>query len=210
MQLKVCGLKYFENIEGVIQLEVDYVGFIFHKESPRFVNGSISFDEARQIPKSIKKVGVFVNENTYSILDKVAHYDLDYVQLHGNESPKQCLELKPFVDIIKAFGINYEFDFKKLNEFEPYVNYFLFDSFSEQNGGSGKIFDWKMLDHYKLNIPFFLSGGISLENCEEVKKLKHSQLIGVDINSKLETESGIKDVSKINQFINKIKNGKQI
>lgn len=205
MQVKVCGLKYFENVKDLIQLGPDYLGFIFHRPSPRFVNGNLSFDEVRQIPSTIKKVGVFVNENSYSILDKIAHYDLDFIQLHGNESPAQCEELKKYVKIIKAFGMNENFDFKKLKLYEDHVDLFLFDSFSEQSGGSGKTFDWKLLDKYELNIPFLLSGGISLEHGEEIKKLKHQQLIGIDINSKFEIAPGLKDTTKIKELINKIK-----
>src|SRR5579872_1169363 len=110
MKTKVCGLKFASNISEIVKLNVDYLGFIFYRRSPRYFNEGLSFDEARRIPKHIKKVGVFVNESSYAILDKVAHYDLDLVQLHGNENAEQCKELKQYVKVIKAFHVNEDFE----------------------------------------------------------------------------------------------------
>ncbi|MES2760839.1 MAG: phosphoribosylanthranilate isomerase [Bacteroidota bacterium] len=204
MKLKVCGLKYPKNIEELIKLPIDYIGFIFYKKSPRFVEENLSFDFARTIPKHIKKTGVFVNENSYSIFNTIAHYDLDMVQLHGNESPDLCAELKPHVKVIKAFQITDDFDFKQLENYLPVVDHFLFDSCSENHGGSGKTFNWQVLNRYKYKIPFFLSGGISEEHIEEIKQLNLPQLIAIDINSKFETEPGSKNTKHIKQFILKL------
>lgn len=203
MKIKVCGLKNYENISDVIIAGADHVGFIFHKGSPRYFNDALSFDEMRTI--KVKKVGVFVNENAYSVIDKVAHYDLDLVQLHGNESPEYCLELRNYVRTIKSFGIDENFDFSILSSYINKVDYFLFDTATPEHGGSGKNFDHRLLKKYKLNVPFFLSGGISLENTQSIKQLNLKQLVGIDLNSKFEISAGIKEASKIKQFIKQLK-----
>lgn len=203
MKIKVCGLKNYENISNVIMAGADHVGFIFYKGSPRYFNDSLTFDEIRAI--KAKKVGVFVNEKIYSVLDKVAHYDLDLVQLHGNESPDECLELRKYVKTIKSFGVDENFDFSLLEDYKDTVDYFLFDTRSSDHGGSGKTFDHRLLEKYELNIPFFLSGGISLEHSQSIRNLKLKQLIGVDLNSKFENSPGIKEASKIKQFIKQLK-----
>lgn len=204
MKIKVCGLKHQSNIEELMQSPIDYMGIIFYNKSPRFVDGNLSFDFMRSIPKHIKKVGVFVNETSYSIYNKIAHYNLDIVQLHGNESPEICLELKPYVKVIKAFQINDNFDFKQLEDYLPLVDYFLFDSPTANYGGSGNTFNWQALEKYTYDIPFFLSGGISEEHIEQIKQLESQQLIGIDINSKFEIEPGLKNTNKIKEFITKL------
>lgn len=200
MKIKVCGLRNYENISNVIIAGADCVGFIFHKASPRYFNDALSFDEIRTIKAA--KIGVFVNENAYSVLDKVAHYDLDFVQLHGNESPEYCSELRKYVKIIKAFGINENFDFQILKNFR--VDYFLFDTATIAHGGSGKMFDHRLLQKYELDVPFFISGGISLEHSQNIKQLEMKQLFGVDLNSKFESSPGIKEAYKIKQFIKQL------
>lgn len=205
MKLKVCGLKYQENIEAIIKLSVNYIGFIFYKNSPRYMDANLSFDFVRSIPKHIKKVGVFVNENSYSILNSVAHYNLDIVQLHGDESEEVCQELKAYVSVIKAFRINDEFKFDILNKYLTHVDYFLFDTDTNIYGGSGTQFNWQKLEEYKLKKPFFLTGGIGLESVTDILKFKHSQFYAVDVNSKFEIEPGLKDLKKVKQFITKLK-----
>jgi phosphoribosylanthranilate isomerase len=200
MKIKVCGLKNYENISNVIMAGADYVGFIFHKESPRYFNNALDFDEVRKIRS--KKVGVFVNEDIYSILDKVAHYDLDLAQLHGIESPEYCEEIRKYIPVIKAFGLDEKFDFERLKNYD--VDHFLFDTATKDYGGSGKTFDHQLLQKYQLDIPFFLSGGISLEHAQSIKQLNIKQLIGVDLNSKFESSPGFKEASKIKQFIKQL------
>ncbi|MBP7810018.1 MAG: phosphoribosylanthranilate isomerase [Bacteroidia bacterium] len=203
MKIKVCGLKNYENISHVILAGADHVGFIFHKESPRYFNNSLSFDEMRTI--KAEKVGVFVNENMYSVLDKIAHYDLDFVQLHGNEDVDYCESLKPYVKVIKAVSVMETIDYMELKKYEGKVDYFLFDTFTNQHGGSGKLFNWDILRDYALSTPFFLSGGISNESIQYIKQLNIKQLFGVDLNSKFESSPGIKEASKIKQFIKQLK-----
>lgn len=204
MKLKVCGLKHQSNIEELMQLPIDYMGFIFYDKSPRFVDEKLSFDFMRSIPKQIKKVGVFVNESSYFICNKIAHYDLNMVQLHGDESPEICKELKPHVKVMKAFQINDDFDFNQLENYSSVVDYFLFDSPTVNYGGSGNTFNWQVLEKYDYDIPFFLSGGISEEHIEQIKQLKIPQQIGIDINSKFEIEPGLKNTNKIKPFITKL------
>jgi phosphoribosylanthranilate isomerase len=203
MVIKVCGLKYYENIKEICLAGADLIGLIFYKDSPRYVNGSLDFDEIRNIP--VNKVGVFVDENMYSVLDKIAHYDLEYVQLHGKEDPQYCSELKQYVKVIKAFGIKDRLDTNELKRYEEHADLFLFDTASEKNGGSGIAFDHSILYQYDLGIPFLLSGGISPEHADQIKELRLKQLYGIDINSKFETAPGSKDTEKVKRFIQKIK-----
>lgn len=204
LQIKVCGLKQETNIKALSQLPIDYMGFIFYNKSPRFIDNGISFDFIRTLPEHIKKVGVFVNEPSYSIINSVAHYNLDLVQLHGDETVKTCLELKPYVKIIKAVRVSDEFDFNTLEEFAPVIDHFLFDTDTTNYGGSGKQFNWELLKKYCLNKSFFLSGGISIESSAQLNEFHHPLLKGIDINSKFETEPGIKDIEKIKAFITKL------
>lgn len=205
MKLKICGLKYPENIEQITTMNTDYIGFIFHKSSPRYIEQHLSFDFVRSIPKHIQKVGVFVNESSYNIFNAVAHYSLDVVQLHGNESEQLCAELKPYVKIIKAFGIDERFDFTVLEKYIPYVDYFLFDTASKNYGGSGIAFNHQLLLNYQYSIPFFLSGGIDDSILESISSLNLKQLYALDINSKFEIIPGLKNIPKINSFINQLK-----
>ncbi len=205
MKIKVCGLKYPSNMNELINLPIDFVGFIFYKNSPRYINDEISFDFIRTIPSHIKKVGVFVNSDSYSIINSIAHYNLDFVQLHGDESVVFCDEIKPYVKVIKAFQIHDLFDFSILEDFEPYVDYFLFDTASKDYGGSGQSFSWQLLEKYTLNTPFFLSGGISEFSIDELLKINHKQLYAIDLNSKFEIVVGLKDANKIKSFITKLK-----
>ena len=190
MKLKVCGLKDRENILQVLECKPDYIGFIFYEKSSRFVDG-LDAAFVKNI-SSVKKVGVFVNESEEVILECVRAFGLNYVQLHGNESPESCSSLQKRVSIIKAFQINEAFDFKELNKYNEVCDYFLFDSKSEQFGGSGKTFNHDKLAEYKLNKPYFLSGGLSLENISGI-----TNAYCLDVNSKFEISPGIKDVNKL-------------
>ena len=204
MKLKVCGLKHQSNIEELMNAKVDYLGFIFYKKSSRYIDDFISFDFVRQIPKHFQKVGVFVNETAYNILNTVAHYNLDAVQLHGDESEKLCEELKPYATIIKACRIHDHFDFTTLEPYLPHVNFFLFDTDTKTYGGSGQQFNWELLKNYTFDKPFFLSGGIDSSSTKQLQQFNHPQLYAIDINSKFEISPALKDVKKIKQFIQTI------
>ena len=196
MLLKVCGLKYPENIIQVAALKPDYMGFIFYPKSKRFVGDEFIMPA---ISPEIKKVGVFVNASASYIIDKVDEYKLDLIQLHGDENPGLCEVLNHFIPVIKAFGVDEEFDFKQLDSYKECCSYFLFDTKTIEYGGSGKQFDWKILEKYDNSLPFFLSGGIGLEEVEKLKieKLKN---YGVDVNSKFELQDGIKNIKELEKI----------
>jgi phosphoribosylanthranilate isomerase len=201
MKLKVCGMKYSQNITEIENLFPDLMGFIFYEKSKRFFN----LPEIN-LNNKVKRVGVFVNENIQEIKNKIKKYKLDYIQLHGDENVNFCHSLQPFVKIIKVFKIDYNFNFKKTEEFEEVCDYFLFDTKSQLHGGSGKKFDWDLLKNYNCKKDFFLSGGIDISDIEEIKKIVNSYPIaGIDINSKFELDNLEKDKEKINLLIKKLR-----
>ena len=205
MKLKICGMKYPDNILEVSQLLPNYMGFIFWKKSSRFFDGEIP-----NLPKSIQKVGVFVNAPLDEIVSKIEKYDLNLVQLHGNESVAFCLDLKHEIknlkqtpiEIIKVFSILDDFDFSVLKEYEAVCDYFLFDTKGKLPGGNGTVFDWKVLEKYPSTKPFFLSGGIGIEEIAPVKQLLKTNLPihAIDINSKFEIEPGLKNKQLLEEF----------
>lgn len=202
MKLKVCGLTQYENIREIAKkVSPDYAGLIFYKKSPRCVDEEALKEIVAKIPESVQKVGVFVDEEPGVMEEKAAKYKLDYLQLHGNESASICEELNAKgYKIIKAFSITPQFDFDLLQDYMPYVNFFLFDTKGEHQGGNGYSFDWKILNSYDQKIPFFLSGGISLDNIEEVKELLHLNIHAVDVNSKFEISPGLKEVPQLERL----------
>jgi len=204
MKIKVCGLKEPENILAVAGLEPDYVGFIRYARSPRF-SEELSAVTLKNIDPNIVKTGVFVDEGIEAINSLVKQYELGAVQLHGDESPEFCSTFKGKVEVLKAFGVDENFDFEQLNDYAHSVDYFLFDTKTTAHGGSGQSFDWTLLDNYNLNVPFFLSGGLSLDNLEEIKNVKHPAFYGVDLNSRFETALGVKDIDKLRQAFSLLK-----
>ncbi|EKT4499119.1 phosphoribosylanthranilate isomerase [Flavobacterium psychrophilum] len=199
MKLKICGMKYPENILEVSTLLPDYLGFIFWEKSSRY------FDlEIPKIPESIKKVGVFVNANLEEILLKIKKYNLNLVQLHGNESPEFCKELKKStIKIIKVFSVNDDFNFSALEPFEAVCDYFLFDTKGKLPGGNGITFNWQILKKYHSRKPFFLSGGIGLDDIKNIKKL-NLPIYAIDVNSKFEIEAGLKNIELLKSFKNNL------
>jgi phosphoribosylanthranilate isomerase len=201
MKLKVCGMKYPQNITEIESLKPDLMGFIFYKKSKRFFN-----QPEINLNGKIKKVGVFVNENFQEIKNKIKKYKLDYVQLHGEETVSFCNSLNHLVKIIKVFKIDDNFNFKKTEEFKNVCDFFLFDTKTELNGGSGIKFNWDILKNYKCKKKFFLSGGIDISDVEKIKKIvKSYPIVGIDINSKFELNNLEKDKDKISQLIKKLR-----
>lgn len=193
MKIKICGLR--DNVEEVIGLRPDYIGFIFFPGSKRFVG--IGFNP--NLPEiTAKKTGVFVNQEPENILETVKRYQLDAVQLHGDESPDYCARLygRGF-EVIKAFGIDEQFEFSSLDAYVKCCDYFLFDTKSREYGGTGTKFNWTVLGKYKLNKPYFLSGGIGAEDIGEIKSLNDPRIYAVDINSRVEIKPGLKAIGKI-------------
>ncbi|MDG1475909.1 MAG: phosphoribosylanthranilate isomerase [Vicingaceae bacterium] len=197
LQLKVCGMRDTQNLSDLINLQPDFIGLIFHEKSPR----NVEKHTQTSIPREIGTVGVFVNETEGFVLDKINEFDLKYIQLHGSESPHFCKNIKRLNrKVIKAFNIHPEFDFTELEKYTPYCDYFLFDAFGKNAGGNGITFDWKLLDKYKGETPFFLSGGIDSNMSTSLKEINHKMYKGVDINSKFEIEPGLKNIEKIKKF----------
>jgi phosphoribosylanthranilate isomerase len=203
MKLKVCGMKYPDNIRQVARLQPDYMGFIFYTRSKRYVGEDFDLRNLLDLPRSTKTVGIFVNSTKAYVLQKAMKYQLDLVQLHGDESPGFCKELSGSVKLIKAFGLHRDFDLGVLEEYKPYCDLFLFDTKSEGYGGSGKAFDWGLLEKYDNDVPFFLSGGLDLENVKALSKLKKLNLHGIDVNSRFEKAPALKDEKKLKE-LNKI------
>lgn len=205
IKIKICGMKFSENIIEIAALQPDYMGFIFYEKSPRNFEDNIP-----NLPQSIKKVGVFVNASLEQIEEKVIHYKLDLIQLHGEETAEFCdlLEQKK-IKVIKAFNVYKDFNFNQLHYYINSCSYFLFDTKGTNYGGNGITFDWAVLENYHLDKPYFLSGGIGIENLDEVKsfltKDYAKNCIAIDCNSKLELSPGLKSIKKTKQLINAFK-----
>ncbi|WP_138433160.1 phosphoribosylanthranilate isomerase [Winogradskyella algicola] len=227
MKIKICGMKY--NTAEVAALQPDYLGFIFYDKSPRNFEGVIP-----DLPKSIKKVGVFVDETIDVIIQKIKKFGLDAIQLHGNESPDYCKILKRHyekrsdevissketdcqaltksvrtrndrpIEIIKVFSIKDKFDFSQLQPYEDVVDYFLFDTKGKLPGGNGYTFNWDVLKAYPSTKPYFLSGGIGLEEMDKVLSFMRRQeskyCYAIDINSKFEIKPGLKAFEELEEF----------
>ena len=206
MLVKVCGMREPENIEKVAQLGVDMMGFIFYPKSPRFASQSVDRTAA---DKNVCRVGVFVNGSVELISDKIQLFDLNAVQLHGNESRELCEQLHEqngLLKVIKAISVSTAGDIQKYKEYVGAVDYFLFDTKCKTVGGSGQQFDWQVLENYDGDVPFILSGGIGPEDVERIRNFHHPKCIGIDLNSKFEMEPGLKDVEMLKTFLENIEN----
>ena len=204
MKLKVCGMKFKDNIQQVTALQPDYLGFIFYEKSARYFSNEIP-----RLPQNIKKVGVFVDADLDYVIAMVNTHNLEAVQLHGNELPQYCealrhAELKNRIDIIKVFSIKDEFNFEVLTAFETVCDYYLFDTKGKLPGGNGYTFNWNVLNKYPSFKPYFLSGGIGINEIEKLNKFKTSKAStychAIDVNSKFEIEPGLKDIKLLNKF----------
>jgi len=203
LKIKVCGNKFPGNIKEVSSLRTEMMGFIFYEPSSRHVEDIVL---SHDISKRTAKVGVFVNETISTILSRAMEFDLEYVQLHGDESVDYCQELKvkSELKIIKVFRVGENFDFHVVAPFEKVAIYFLFDTKTEKYGGSGKKFNWEILNKYQGHTPFFLSGGIGPVDIGMISKLSHPMLIGLDLNSGFEDAPGIKNIEKLKEFIKEL------
>ena len=200
MNLKVCGMRYDENIKEIATIEPDYMGFIFFEGSSRNVSKSIP-----TLSPSVKKVGVFVNASYDTIVEKIKTYDLQAVQLHGEETPEFCKSLHPLnIKIIKVFSIKNEFDFELLTPYESVCDFYLFDTKGALAGGNGYCFDWSVLENYPSTKPYFLSGGIGLESLNQLKEFKNSTAAtychAVDVNSMFEVAPAKKNKELLKKF----------
>jgi phosphoribosylanthranilate isomerase len=218
MIIKVCGMRDGENIRQVAELGVDWIGMIFWPKSPRNVtmiptHAGIIPDRGTDIGNfKAKRVGVFVDEMAQNIITRVVNFQLDLIQLHGHETPtlirnlRRTLDpdIRPGVKFIKAISVESCDDIATYKDYEDCVDYFLFDTKCQTVGGSGEQFDWNVLEAYDGDVPFLLSGGIGPDDAERVRNFHHPKCIGIDLNSRFETEPAIKDITKLKQFLEQL------
>ncbi len=202
MKLKICGLKHPTNVHHLLTLEPDYLGFIFYKKSPRYVGEMTDLAWIRELPGPTKKVGVFVNEAVEVVKNTAEVLGLQIVQLHGEESTKVCKSLKMSdLEVWKAFGVDKDFDFETTTGYANCCDKFLFDTKGKNRGGNGVAFDWGLLEKYRGEVPFVLSGGIDLRFTIYDLRLGAGKIPSVlDINSRFEIEPGLKDFELIKTF----------
>lgn len=236
MIIKVCGLRDAENIHDVAQLGINWMGFVFCRDSPRFVQqissragiipdfGSQEAARGRKDSKlalaeekRIKLCGVFVDDMPQNIVTRVVNYKLDIVQLQGSENAvmidnlRRTLDpdIRPGIKIMKMLQVSTREDVLKYKDYEDVVDYFLFVSKTDAEGENEMQFDWSLLDAYEGNVPFLLGGGIGSDDVEKIKAFRHPQFMGIDLNNRFETEPAMKDVSKLETFIKQVKEGIQ-
>lgn len=204
MKVKVCGITRAEDLEALVELGADYAGFIFYERSPRFAGNKLDGRTVREKGANIGKVGVFVNADAQQVLQTVKDYGLDLVQLHGDESPEFCAEIRKTVPVMKVLHVGAD-GYEQVTPYLKVSDYFLFDTASAAYGGTGQQFDWELLKGYKQKTPFFLSGGIGPDDIETVKRWRHKALFAVDVNSRFEITPGVKDMQKVGAFIQQLK-----
>jgi len=206
LKIKVCGITDPVNAAEIASLKIDYAGYIFYQGSKRFVGSDPDEELFNCMPANINKTGVFSDEDHIIIIRSVEKYDLALVQLHGNESVNYCLLLKRAgIKIIKAFKVGSVSDFLPMNDYMNVCDYFLFDTGTGAAGGSGEKFNWSLIDGYHLPKPFFLAGGIGPDDASGIKELKSSGLYAIDLNSRFEISTGIKNTEVMGNFINELK-----
>jgi phosphoribosylanthranilate isomerase len=200
MMIKVCGMREADNIRDVEALGIDMMGFIFWPKSSRYVSQRPDY-----LPKRVKRVGVFVDEEPEQVRRLAGEYGLDYIQLHDHEMPEVISYLRtpalPHPRIIKAFNISTAEDLLQTKPYEGLVDYFLFDAKGKSVGGNGEKFNWDVLEAYQGSTPFLLSGGIGPDDAERVNAFYHPKCIGIDLNSRFELTPGLKDIAKLREFI---------
>ena len=201
MIVKVCGIKSISNITDINE-SIDMVGINFYKPSPRYVE--LPSNDYSQLPESVKRVGVFVNEEYDKIIELSKEYNLDFVQLHGDESVDYGTKLSQEINVIKVLRIANECDLANIHDHD-YASYLLLDTKTKMYGGSGSKFDWNLLNFYTGKIPFLLSGGITPRDVKKVLSISHPKFAGVDVNSGFEVEQGIKDMNEVNRFTTLLK-----
>ena len=202
MNIKVCGITSLKQLQQLDGLNIDFAGLNFYESSPRYVGENIDAETLIQADLDVRTVGIFVDDDYETVMEKVEKYELHMVQLHGNESPELCKELSADTEVIKVFAI--DDNVKDIDElvapYDAVCDYYLFDTASEAKGGSGKKFNWDLLSKAKIEKPFFISGGIATSDAVALKNFKHPDFYGVDINSKFEKSAGVKDMAAVLEF----------
>ena len=206
MIFKICGLKKKESLICCEENKVDFFGMIFYEKSPRNIN----IDEAKILTNiskrfKIKPVGVFVNHNINDLKDIIITLDLKYIQLHGDENQSYINEIKKkfSLKIIKKISIKKTEDLHIINNYKN-IDYLLFDykpNTNELPGGNSKSFDWNLLKEKKIDIPWFISGGINQDNIKKLQNILNPH--GIDLSSGVEGSKGVKSNNKINNLFKK-------
>ncbi len=209
MKIKVCGMRHPDNIRELIKLRPDYIGFIFYEASPRFAGHELTQTTLDLIPNEICKTGVFVNSTLTQIQSTLEQFKLDAIQLHGQESPELCQALRnQGLEVIKAFSLKTATDLKGIERYKEACDFFLFDTATPSHGGSGRKFDWQLLKDAPLALPFFLSGGIGEEDANALLDECPVKPYALDLNSRFETQPGVKDIEALKRFIQQIRAAK--
>jgi phosphoribosylanthranilate isomerase len=205
LKIKICGITQLPQLRELDALGIDYAGLIFYDPSPRYVLNKLSGDAVRALSLSLQKVGVFVNAPEDKVMTQIEHYGLDMVQLHGDETPAYCAHIRRQCPVIKAFRLGAQTSVDWL--VQPYADscdYFLFDTDTKNYGGSGQQFNWQLLQHATIGKPFFLSGGIGVDDWAAVQHFTHPFLHALDLNSKLETKPGVKDMALVQELMKRV------
>ena len=210
MYIKVCGMREAENIREVEALGPDLMGFIFWPKSSRFVT-----ERPAYLPRKARRVGVFVDEHLERVREIARDYALDFIQLHGHESPEYISSLKApdrpvcgcataALPVIKAFNIATAADLAQTEPYEGLADLFLFDTRGKSVGGNGSKFDWTVLNDYNGTTPFILSGGIGPDDAEQLRAFHHPKCTGIDLNSRFELAPGLKDITALQKFFTEL------
>lgn len=209
MRIKVCGMTRMAQLKELEEIGADFAGLIFYSRSPRCVlKSELNPAYLKRERSTINKVGVFVNESVELVLKAVDEWKLDMVQLHGDETPRYCEQVSNHVNTVKAFRIGADSNVPyKVHPFMEAVDLFLFDSLGKQYGGTGEQFDWNLLKKANLQKPYFLSGGLGMEDLKRVQDFAASEknFFSLDVNSRFELSPGVKDMAKLKDFIRSIK-----
>jgi phosphoribosylanthranilate isomerase len=205
LKIKICGMREPANIMAVARLAPEYMGFIYYPRSKRYA-GELSPDVLLGIRESIRKTGVFLDASVYDVLSISARMGFQAIQLHGKESPDECqLIRKEGYELLKVFNMGMQGAFDNMDEYLEVADLFLFDSGGQANGGTGLKFDWEQLENYHHDTPYMISGGIGADDADKLLSIRYTGLYGADLNSRFETQPGVKNIQALAGFIQKIR-----
>lgn len=210
MRIKVCGMTDANQVHKLDELGVEFCGFIFYPKSPRFIFRHCAAEDIKKIKGKINKVGVFVNAGFEEVVRIVDDCGLYLVQLHGDETPRECEKISSYITTIKAFRLTDDDNILwKVKDYQDVVDMYLFDTEGVGYGGTGKKFNWEKLRGLNLKKPFFLSGGIQPGDVQSLKEFVNDpvakDLFAIDINSKFEIVPGLKSMDMVRAFVHQIK-----
>lgn len=208
MKVKVCGMRDAANIKEAASLSPDYMGFIFYPKSPRYVAAIPEGIVLRLKGRGIEPVALFVDEPLEKVIETMERYGFGSVQLHGSESAVYCDKLRERgFKVFKAVSVGASEDIAKCREYDGHADMLVIDNKCRSKGGSGKKFDWSLLDKIDCATPFLLSGGIGPDDAEAVREIYDTmggRMLGVDVNSCFETAPAVKDAAALERFIKQL------